>query len=107
MRQTLARVLDDLGRRLAELRRARGWTQAEVAERLGMLPRDYQAIEGGERAITIRSALTIAQVFEVPLHEMFMPPASREPRRPGRPTGPVVAQDRGLTSAGKPKKRRR
>lgn len=78
-------MLRDLGRRLAELRAERGWTQAFVAERLGMPMRDYQAIEGGKRAITIRTAVMIAQVLETPVRSLFDRPMSREPPKPGRP----------------------
>ena len=86
MRQTLARVLDDFGRRLAELRRARGWTQSRAAVESGMPEKDYQAIENGRRAITIRTALALAQTFDQPLRALFDPPASLAPRRPGRPS---------------------
>lgn len=85
MRQTLERVLDDFGRRLAELRRAQGWTQARAAAKAGMPEKDYQAIENGRRAITIRTALALAQAFDLPLRMLFDSPASLEPRRPGRP----------------------
>jgi putative transcriptional regulator len=89
VRQRLGQVLDDLGRRVSELRRARGWTQAEAAAATGMADKDFQAIENGRRAITVRTALEIANVFGVPLRSLFDQPASREPRRPGRPrTGP-------------------
>ncbi len=85
MRQTLERVLDDFGRRLAELRAARSWTQAQAATKAGMPEKDYQAIENGRRAITFRTAVALANVFDVSLRELLDPPGSREPRRPGRP----------------------
>ena len=86
VRQRLGHVLDDMGRRLAELRRARGWTQAEAATALGMAEKDFQAIENGRRAISLRTAVDIANVFGIPVRDLFDPPASREPRRPGRPS---------------------
>lgn len=85
MRQTFARVLDDLGRRLAELRRERDWTQAQAAEKTGMSETDYRAIEHGRRAITLRTAFHLAETFGVPLRAMFDAPVSRAPRKPGRP----------------------
>lgn len=85
MRQTLERVLDDLGRRLAELRHEHGWTQQQAADKAGMLMRDYQSIENGKRPITIRTALTLAQTFSVPLRELFEAPGSSRGRHPGRP----------------------
>jgi transcriptional regulator with XRE-family HTH domain len=86
VRQRLEQVLDDFGRRLAELRRARGWTQAEAAAATGMADKDFQAIENGRRAISIRTAVDIANVLGVPIRSLFDQPASREPRRPGRPS---------------------
>jgi transcriptional regulator with XRE-family HTH domain len=91
-RQTLEEVLDDLGGRLAELRRERGWTQQQTADRVGMLARDCQAIENGKRAITIRSALTLAHAFDLPLRHLFDPPSVRVPRRAGRPAAVAAAE---------------
>lgn len=85
MRQTFARVLDDLGRRLAELRRERGWTQAQAAERAGMSETDYRAIEHGRRAITLRTAFHLAQTLGATMRTLFDTPVTRAPRRPGRP----------------------
>jgi transcriptional regulator with XRE-family HTH domain len=82
---TLAQVLDDLGRRVADIRRARGLTQANAAARAGMLAKDYQALEHGRRAITIRTALWVANALDVPLRALFDPPQSHDPRRRGRP----------------------
>jgi len=67
-----------------------------------MQEKDYQAIENGRRAITIRTALELAQVFDVELHDLFLPPSSREPRLPGRPR-PTEAAERGER---KPRRRR-
>ena len=86
MRPTFARVLDDLGRRLAELRRVRDWTQAEAAEKASMSETDYRAIEHGRRAITLRTAFHLAETLGVPLRALFDAPVSREPRKPGRPS---------------------
>jgi DNA-binding XRE family transcriptional regulator len=86
VRQRLGQVLDDLGRRLGELRREQGWTQAEAAAKADLVEKDYQAIENGRRAITIRTAVAIANAFGVPVRTLFDPPVSRAPRRPGRPS---------------------
>lgn len=88
MGPTLAQVLDDLGRRVAELRRERGWTQAETAVRAGMLEKDYQGVEHGRRAITLRTALWLANALEVPLRDLFDAPTSSGSRTRGRPRHP-------------------
>jgi transcriptional regulator with XRE-family HTH domain len=98
VRQTLEQVLDDLGRRLAELRREHGWTQAKTADATGMPEKDYQAIENGRRAITVRTALVLAQAFDVPIGALFDPPVSRDARRPGRPPASPPNPAHGLQS---------
>jgi DNA-binding XRE family transcriptional regulator len=85
VRQSLAQVLDDLGRRVAEIRRARGYTQATAAARAGMLTKDYQSLEHGRRAITIRTALFVANALDVPLRALFQPPRGSAARKRGRP----------------------
>ena len=85
VRQTLQQVLDDLGRRVAEIRRSRRLTQAAAAARAGMLAKDYQALEHGRRAITIRTAWWVANALEVPLRALFDVPQSRARRVRGRP----------------------
>ena len=89
---------DDLGRRLAELRRERRWTQAVAAEKLGMIVRDYQALEGGRRNVTVETVAKVAQTFGVTLAALFEAPASGVPRRRGRPPQDASG-DRGPLSA--------
>jgi transcriptional regulator with XRE-family HTH domain len=85
VRPTLEGALDNLGRRLSELRRAKGWTQAQLAERLGVTLRDYQAVEGGRRNVTMRTVVSLAAAFGVDVRALFEEPASRAERRRGRP----------------------
>jgi transcriptional regulator with XRE-family HTH domain len=105
VRETLERVLADLGRRLAELRRERGWTQAKAADAAGMPEKDYQAIENGRQPITIRTAVTLAQLFDTTVQSLFAAPASREPRRPGRPARDDRVSARKIPAAEKPPKK--
>lgn len=107
MRQPLESVLDDLGRRLAELRLQRRWTQAKAALQSGMAEKEYQAIENGRRAITLRTALALAQAFGTPLRSLFDAPSSREPRRPGRPRPAAAAVPAAKDVAKKRKQRPR
>jgi transcriptional regulator with XRE-family HTH domain len=93
-RRSVREALDDLGRRIAEIRRAKGMTQHEVAEQVGMPMRDYQKIEGGIRNITMRTVVTLASALDVDVHDLFLPPATREPRRAGRPRDREVADSK-------------
>lgn len=79
-------IIADVGRRIAEARRQRGWTQQKAADHLRMEVQSLQRIERGEN-LTIRSLVKIAGVFGVPTRSLFDEPESRE-RRPGRPKKP-------------------
>lgn len=84
-RVDVAAVLIDIGRRVAELRAAKGLTQAQFAEVLGVDVTHLQKIEGGRLNVTVRTMVTLAAALELRgLAELFAPPASREVR-PGRP----------------------
>ena len=59
------------GRRLQKLRRQRGWTQVQMAERLG-LDRSYLAdVERGKRNISIVNLEIIALGFGVSLSRLL------------------------------------
>jgi ribosome-binding protein aMBF1 (putative translation factor) len=47
------KVIVDVGARIAEIRRAHGWTQQDLAHRLRMEPQSVQRIERGTN-LTIR-----------------------------------------------------
>ena len=78
-----AQVMTEVGHRVAELRRARGWSQEQLAERLRVDARTLQRIEAG-RHITFIMLVQLATAFRVPIGELFEAPMSRT-RRPGRP----------------------
>jgi transcriptional regulator with XRE-family HTH domain len=85
VRQALKSVVDDLGRRLAELRSERGWTQSTAAEHASMAEKDYQAIENGRRSVTLRTLVTLANAFDISVRALLDPPKDRGARKPGRP----------------------
>lgn len=82
--QQPADVLRDLGRRIAELRAARGLTQEQLAERLDVTFQYLQRIEAGRENLTVRSLVRLATALEVLVADLFAPPESREVRV-GRP----------------------
>jgi transcriptional regulator with XRE-family HTH domain len=79
-------VFEDLGRRIREARRAKDWTQEVAAERLSIDVRELQRIEAGRVNLTLQSLLRIARVLGLPVRSLFDAPASRAPRKPGRPS---------------------
>jgi transcriptional regulator with XRE-family HTH domain len=106
VRQALKSVVDDLGRRLAELRGERGWTQSTAAERASMAEKDYQAIENGRRSITLRTLVTLANAFDVSVRALLDPPKDRGARRPGRPrkTATPPTNDYAMVAETKPRR---
>jgi transcriptional regulator with XRE-family HTH domain len=79
------RVIDDVGRRVAELRREHGWTQLELAERWGVGVGYVEDVEGGKENLTIESLVLLAWVLRAQPADLFQTPASRAKRKPGRP----------------------
>ncbi|HJL26627.1 MAG TPA: helix-turn-helix transcriptional regulator, partial [Polyangiaceae bacterium LLY-WYZ-15_(1-7)] len=77
-------VLRDLGRRVAELRTRRGWTQQVFAEKADFSVKYLQRIESGRANLSVRSLVKLAAVLAVGVAELFAPPESRDARR-GRP----------------------
>lgn len=77
-------MLFDIGRRIAELRAARGLTQEQLAERLGIDPTHLQKIEGGRLNVTVRTLVTLAAALGCTPGELFEAPQSREVKV-GRP----------------------
>lgn len=66
-----------LGKRIRELRKERGWTQFEMAERSG-IDRSYLAeVETGKIEICLRNLELIAQTFGLELHQFVKLPKGK------------------------------
>jgi transcriptional regulator with XRE-family HTH domain len=64
-------LLIRLGERIRKLRKKRGWTQAEMAERVG-IDRSFLAdIERGKRNVSIMNLSHISKGLGVSLSQMF------------------------------------
>ncbi|MBI3659107.1 helix-turn-helix transcriptional regulator [Candidatus Acetothermia bacterium] len=64
-------ILRRFGQRVANLRRARQWTQIELAQRTG-LHRSYIAgVESGRRNVSFRNLLRLAQGLELSPEQLF------------------------------------
>lgn len=79
------RVMKDVGRRLAELRRDLGLTQEQLAERLRMEANNLQRIELGMQNLTLRTLVRLANELDVKPGALLEAPRSRLVRR-GRPS---------------------
>jgi transcriptional regulator with XRE-family HTH domain len=58
--QQYSRAVKRLCAALKRRRKELGWTQEDVAEALGIVPRQYQKIEAGEVNLTLRSLARVA-----------------------------------------------
>lgn len=65
--------------RVRELRAARDWTQAELAERLGVSRQTVISIENGRYEPSLSLAFKIADVFGLRIEDIFAPDAERKP----------------------------
>lgn len=65
--------------RVRELRAARDWTQAELAERLGVSRQTVISIENGRYEPSLSLAFKIADVFGLRIEDIFAPDAKRKP----------------------------
>ena len=52
------------------LRHARKWSQEYIAEKIGMSPNGYGALERGDSSITLEKLEKIAQLLEIPLSDL-------------------------------------
>ena len=65
-------LLIRLGVRIRKLRQHRGWTQIDMAERVG-IDRSFLAdVERGRRNISILNLDLIAKGFRIPLSRLFL-----------------------------------
>lgn len=80
-----ARLIQSVGARLGDLRRAAELTQQEMADRLEVTLRYVQRVEAGKENLTLESLARFANTLRVPLEALFVAPEPRK-RRPGRPS---------------------
>ncbi|MEV7599763.1 XRE family transcriptional regulator [Kitasatospora sp. NPDC089797] len=85
MEHTKQDVLAAVGPRLRDLRRRRGMTLAELAERTGINESTLSRLEGGTRKPTLELLLPLAEVHAVPLDDLVGAPRTGDPRIHLRP----------------------
>jgi transcriptional regulator with XRE-family HTH domain len=60
-----------VGRRIGELRRQRGLTQAELGERLGIAQKNVHRLESGTQNLTLRTLERVAAALELPVDALW------------------------------------
>jgi len=56
---------------LKRLRKVKGLTQEEIAQKLGVAPSTYSLYETGERGISLYKAFLLAKIFGLTIEELF------------------------------------
>lgn len=64
--------------RIRVLRAEHAWSQAEVAEKLGIARQTVNALETGKYAPSLPLAFKISRLFELPVETIFEPDSSEE-----------------------------
>jgi len=82
-----------VGRRIAELRRGRGFTQSAFSEALDTTVGYVRRLEAGAENLTIRSLTEAANALHVPAIDLFRAPTDAAVRK-GRPPSRVQATAR-------------
>jgi transcriptional regulator with XRE-family HTH domain len=62
-----------IGQRLRWLRQLHRWELEEVAQHVGLTPRQLQRLENGDRPVPLDRVLRFARLFGVPLNELLAP----------------------------------
>lgn len=63
--------------RLKMLRAQRNWSQADLGDRLGVSRQSVNAIETGKYDPSLPLAFRIAELFGLPIEEIFVSPSRR------------------------------
>jgi len=69
-----------IGHRISQQRRAYGLTQAQLAEKVEVLPETISRIETGHRTASLGLLVRVADAIEVELHELFRLRGSDTPK---------------------------
>ncbi len=63
--------MGNVANRVKELREAKGWTQQQLADAVGVSRQSINSIERDRYVPSLELALTFARVFELPTDDLF------------------------------------
>jgi len=84
-KQSAEVISRSIGRRIAELRGARDWTQQAFADHLGVTLKYVQRLESGSENLTIVTMVHVANALGAKVASLFEKPVTTARRGPGRP----------------------
>jgi transcriptional regulator with XRE-family HTH domain len=79
---------ETIGDRVARLRKERGFTQMELAEKVGIIQTIVSAIEKGALKLSAEMAVRFAVALEISTDDLLMP--ARKRRKPATPSRKVL-----------------
>lgn len=79
---------ETLGERIARIRKERGFTQVELASRIGIIQTIISATESDERKLSAEMAVRFAQALDVSMDELLGP--GRQPKRGRKPSRKIL-----------------
>jgi transcriptional regulator with XRE-family HTH domain len=85
--RSIETTLEGVGARLRALRRHRGWTLTEVAERTSISKSTLSRLESGQRRPTLELLLQLSETYRVPLDDLVGAPEAGDPRIRLKPHG--------------------
>jgi len=68
----------DLGQRVRSLRKAKGWTLNEAAERAGLARSTLSKVENGQMSPTYEALKKLAKGMEISVPQLFTPPSKQQ-----------------------------
>ena len=75
---------ETLGERIARIRKERGFTQVELAAKIGIIQTIVSAVEGDERKLSAEMAVRFAQALDVSMDDLLGPGRQEKGRKPSR-----------------------
>lgn len=75
---------ETIGERVARLRKERGYTQVELAERVGIIQTIVSAIETNALKLSAEMAIRVAMALGVSTDDLLMTPKTRKRNKPTR-----------------------
>jgi transcriptional regulator with XRE-family HTH domain len=75
---------ETLGERIARIRKERGFTQVELAAKIGIIQTIVSAVEGDERKLSAEMAVRFAQALDVSMDDLLGSSRQTKGRKPSR-----------------------